>query len=531
MSTVIEDNIVERRYRALIEAIPAHLVWVADPSGAMLQDLPRFRAITSQSWDEFRGRGWTDTIHPDDLAVVEQDWASAGEHHCMFESEFRLRTAGGEYRWFAACGVPVIEDGRLSEWTGTFTDIHARRVRAEGARFLADANELFASTLDEQAVLARLTASAVPALADWCSIALSSDEEGAQPIEATPPEIIRDVSDEMLTWFVDDATSLDSLRAMGVVHCIMAVPISVHGVTFGTFRLMASRPDRHYGDEELQLACEFAHRAAIAIDKARLYAQATNANRAKDIFLATLSHEMKTPLTAILGWTRMLRDDGPCSDLFSEALEAVEQSARVQERLIEDILDVSRVITGKLHMEKKPVDLRNVIASAVEVVTPSAAQHGVRLHIHDQPGLVVLGDEMRLHQVIWNLLTNAVKFTPTGGFIEIDVSRSMKEASVTVRDSGRGIHADFLPHMFDQFHQASLADRAQHHGLGLGLAIVRQLVIAHGGAVEARSDGEGKGAEFIITLPLMADIESDKDMTQQSDRKLTVTNSPVPSSN
>ena len=138
---------------------------------------------------------------------------------------------------------------------------------------------------------------------------------------------------------------------------MMFVPLKVRGAVIGTMRFMLSDPTRRYGEEELQLASELAHRAAMAIDNARLYAEAANANRAKDIFLATLSHEMKTPLTAILGWTRMLRDEGPSSDLFDEALTAVEESARVQERLIEDILDVSRVITGKLNFEKRPLDL------------------------------------------------------------------------------------------------------------------------------------------------------------------------------
>jgi signal transduction histidine kinase len=255
----------------------------------------------------------------------------------------------------------------------------------------------------------------------------------------------------------------------------------------------------------------------VAIDNARLYAQAANANRAKDIFLATLSHEMKTPLTAILGWTRMLRDEGPSSGLFDEALAAVEQSARVQERLIEDMLDVSRVITGKLEIEKIPLDLCDVISAAVEIVTPMAEQNGVRMRVQAQAGLSVDGDETRLRQVIWNLLTNAVKFTPAGGFVEIFTEKTGAEVSVTVRDSGRGIKPQAIPHLFEQFHQESVAGRARHRGLGLGLAIVRHLVIAHGGTVKAHSEGEGKGSEFTVTLPLVA-----ADVTNADDSTLMV---------
>src|SRR5207237_2981949 len=185
-----------------------------------------------------------------------------------------------------------------------------------------------------------------------------------------------------------------------------------------------------------ELVCEVARRAATAIDNARLYAQAAAANRAKDIFLATLSHEMKTPLTAILGWTRMLRTDGRKSEFFDEALQAVEQSARVQQRLIEDILDVSRVITGKLHIEKKLINLRDVVRAAIEVIIPTAEQNGVHLRIHNDLDLTVQGDETRLRQVIWNLLVNAVKFTPAGGFIEVRTVREQNEARVIIQDSG-----------------------------------------------------------------------------------------------
>src|SRR5687768_12753283 len=219
---------------------------------------------------------------------------------------------------------------------------------------------------------------------------------------------------------------------------------------------------------------------------------------------------MKTPLTAILGWSRLLKSDGQASAFFDEALEAIEQSARVQERLIEDVLDVSRVITGKLSIEKKQTSLRDVIRAAVEIIIPTAQQKDVHVRVHEGKDVIVNGDETRLRQVFWNLLTNAVKFTPAGGFVEILTVLGQSEARVTVRDSGRGMRADVIPHVFDQFHQNTVADRAKHHGLGLGLAIVRHLVHAHGGRVEAHSAGEGKGSEFVVILPLLgSDSTSD----------------------
>jgi signal transduction histidine kinase len=324
--------------------------------------------------------------------------------------------------------------------------------------------------------------------------------------------IIHDISDEMMQSYAPDSEHLEMLRSLAI-ESMISVPMNVRGKPLGIIRLISAESQRHYGEEELELLCEVGRRAATAIDNARLYAQAASANRAKDIFLATLSHEMKTPLTAIPGWTRMLRTDGRESEIFDEALEAVEQSARVQELLIEDILDVSRVITGKLHIEKKPINLRDVVRAAVEVIIPTAEQNGVHLRVHDDLDLTVQGDETRLRQVIWNLLTNAVKFTPAGGFIEVRTVRERNEARVIIRDSGRGVRADALPHLFEQFHQATVADRAKHHGLGLGLAIVRHLVDAHGGYVEAHSAGEGKGSEFIVTLPVVEGVTETIDST------------------
>jgi signal transduction histidine kinase len=217
-----------------------------------------------------------------------------------------------------------------------------------------------------------------------------------------------------------------------------------------------------------------------------------------------LSHEMKTPLTAILGWARMLKMDNP-PDQFMEAIDAIEQSALVQQRLIEDLLDVSRVIAGKLHIETKVIDLRDAVRKAVETVQPQAKDKSIAIwtQLPDVPVLVD-GDATRLQQVFWNLLTNALKFTPDGGLIEVVAGREADDCAVTIRDTGRGIKPEVLPHLFDTFHQSTVADSSEHKGLGLGLAIVRSLAQMHGGSVEALSEGEGKGSTFVVRLPVQA---------------------------
>jgi PAS domain S-box-containing protein len=534
----------ERRYRSLVDAVPAQAVWVANPAGERLEDAPRFRQITGQSLEEYRGRGWLNAIHPLDRGDTKRKWAAALEQQRMYQTRYRLRTAAGRYRWFAANGVPVVDDGVVIEWVGTITDIHAQKVLEDGSRVLRHANELFASTLDESTVLQRLPQLTVPGLADWCTIDLLKEDGTLARIAVAhadpskthvaeqllhgsldlPPAVddvlcagqatvLHDVSEEMLESCANDAAHLEVLRSLRI-ESIMTIPMSVRGTLLGVIRMFSCESERHYGEEELELATEVARRAATAIDNARLYAQAADANRAKDIFLATLSHEMKTPLTAILGWSRMLKTDGQGSAFFDEALEAIEQSARVQELLIEDVLDVSRVITGKLSIEKKETRLHDVILAAVEIIIPTAQQKDVHLRVHPGVDAIVNGDETRLRQVIWNLLTNAVKFTPAGGLIEISTECEQNEVRVTVRDSGRGMRADVIPHVFDQFHQNTVADRMKHHGLGLGLAIVRHLVHAHGGRVEAHSAGEGKGSEFVVILPLcVPDSTSDAPAT------------------
>lgn len=236
-----------------------------------------------------------------------------------------------------------------------------------------------------------------------------------------------------------------------------------------------------------------------------------------DLFLATLSHELKTSLTSILGWTRLLRADGRDSELFDGALDAIEQSATVQQRLIDDLLDVSRIVTGKLHLDQSAQDLETILESAVEALIPRAQENGQHIRVTCEPGIVVFCDPTRMRQVIWNLISNAVKFTPSGGLIEVSARREDGGVTIAVADTGRGIKADVLPHVFDRFHQAVISDRSRHGGLGLGLAIVRTLTERHGGRVEARSEGEGKGATFLIYLPAHHDSEQENDIETRTD--------------
>jgi len=236
------------------------------------------------------------------------------------------------------------------------------------------------------------------------------------------------------------------------------------------------------------------------------------ANRAKEDFLATLSHELRTPLNAMLGWTRLLRMGKLDAAGRTRALETIERNAYVQEQLIADILDVSRIVTGRLRLNLRPIDLAPVLDAAIETLQPSAAAKGVELSCHMMRAGTVLGDPDRLQQVVWNLLSNAIKFTPAGGRVSVTVERAGASVGISVTDTGEGIPASLLPYVFDRFTQGDASVTRAHGGLGLGLSIVRHLVELHGGYVSASSDGPGTGATLLVRLPLRTIPADDDDV-------------------
>lgn len=244
---------------------------------------------------------------------------------------------------------------------------------------------------------------------------------------------------------------------------------------------------------------------AEAREKERLYQEASRASQMKDLFLATVSHELRTPLTSILGWSDMLASGRLTPEMARNAVATIARSARAQAQIVEDLLDVSRIVSGKLQLNMRTVDPVEVTTAAVEAVRPAALAKDIRLELHiGQDGAHISADADRLQQVVWNLLTNAVKFTGRGGRIDIRVGRVGSHAQVEVSDNGRGIEAEFLPRLFDRFSQLDSSSTREEGGLGLGLAIVRQLVEMHGGTVRASSEGAQKGSTFVVQIPIAA---------------------------
>ena len=276
-------------------------------------------------------------------------------------------------------------------------------------------------------------------------------------------------------------------------------------------------------------------REAALSSEQSLRRDAEGANRAKDMFLATLSHELRTPLNAIVGWVTILRMAGRTEANLAEGLDVIERNTKAQVQLIEDVLDVSRIVSGKLRLDIRDCDLIKAITAGIEVVRPTAEARDITLDVDLDPAAGRAScDATRIQQIVWNLLTNALKFSPKGGTVRITLDRERSGLRIAVSDSGQGISPELLPYVFDRFRQADNSKRRQYGGLGLGLSIVKHLTEMHGGTVEAESAGEGKGATFIVRLPIKAvlvhEIDAD-DPPEESDidgSEQFVNSSPAP---
>ena len=288
-----------------------------------------------------------------------------------------------------------------------------------------------------------------------------------------------------------------------------AIPLMVPGRVIGVLGLSFEH-EQSFPEDVRSFILSMARQTAQALERARLFEserrsreEAENASRAKDEFLAILSHELRTPLTTVLGWADLLKMTYHGADeSIRFAIESLRTSATTQARLIDDLLDVSRIVTGKLSIDKRPTELTEIVRIATESLRLSAESRNVALDVDATCCLELDADPARLHQIITNLVTNAIKFTQSGGRVHVAVQRLDGEAEIVVSDTGIGIRPDFLPHVFERFRQGSMGDSRTHSGLGLGLSIVQHLVQLHGGRVRAESDGSGKGAKFTVTLPV-----------------------------
>jgi PAS domain S-box-containing protein len=344
-------------------------------------------------------------------------------------------------------------------------------------------------------------AAAIGLSEEFQKAAINPQNFNVPPLEG--PLVIESVKD--VTWLKHRQ---EAYQTEGI-ESFLAIPLTLHGEFVGTITFYY-RTFHQFTEIEIRVATALANLAAAAIrttelyqEQSRLRGKAEEASRLKDEFLATVSHELRTPLNAILGWTRLLRGGHLDAETRIRALETIEHNARSQNALIEDILDVSRIITGRLRLEFQTIELLPILEAALASALPTAEAKGVRLITHFTAEVgAISGDAQRIQQIIWNLLANAIKFTPKGGRVEVHLAGNNSQVEIIVSDTGVGIQPDFLPFVFDRFRQEDSSSTRLHGGLGLGLAIVRHLVELHGGKVSAESRGEGKGATFKVIFPV-----------------------------
>ena len=545
----------EEVLRALANSIP-QLAWMARADGRIIWYNERWYQYTGTTEAEMTGSDWQKVYDPAVLPQMLSRWRESLKSGQPFEMEFPLRGKDGQFRWFLTRVNPVRDrHGRVVNWFGTNTDVdQVKRVQqalsdeSNVLELLNTTGAALASHRDLRSLLQTVTDAATD---------ISGARMGAffyHGPETLNMYVVSGVDSSKFDQFGHPrATALfgPSLRGEAIlrvddvlndprygqnppynglppkhppVRSYLAVPVkSRSGEVLGSMFFGHPEPNMFTARSE-RILSGIAAQAAVAIDNTRLYegaqraaaernimlenerllrAEAERANQMKDEFLATLSHELRTPLSSILGWAQVLRRGSRGPEDLNKGLQTIERNARAQAQLIEDLLDMSRITSGKVRLDMQTLSPQQFVDAAIETLRPALEAKNIRLERRFQPDAgLIAGDPARLQQVIWNLMSNAIKFTPAGGQVTVGISQSGGHIEICVSDTGAGIDPEFLPHVFERFRQGDASTTRRHGGLGLGLSIVKHLIEQHGGTVRAESGGEGRGATFTIALPL-----------------------------
>jgi PAS domain S-box-containing protein len=549
--------------QALANSFPQP-AWMASADGTVVWYNQHWYEYTGASLEEMAQHHWYGVVDPDVLPAVLQHWQAALASGAPFEMEYPMRGADGRYRWFLTRASAVRDGaGAVVRWFGTTTDVdqvkrveQALREESHVLELLNSTGTALASQRDLRSLL-QTTTDAATGIAGARFGAFFYHGKDSSNSLYTLYTLSGAVSQDAESFVEANPTALfgPSLRGHGIIRSDDIAVDSRFGAAPGQWRMPAGHPavrsylsmpvvarsgealgTMFFGHPEAGIFTErterivggIAAQAAVAIDNARLYeaarhsaeerkvlleserlarAEAERTSQMKDEFLATLSHELRTPLSAILGWAQVLRRGSRDPADLQRGLQTIERNARAQAQLIEDLLDMSRITSGKVLLDMQNVAPAPFIDAAIDTVRPAADAKNIRIEKIYAPGVgTIAGDPARLQQVIWNLLSNAIKFTPSGGAVTIDLAQHAGQVVITVRDTGAGIRAEFITHVFERFRQADASTTRRHGGLGLGLSIVKHLIEQHGGTVRAESAGEGLGASFTIELPAAAPV-------------------------
>jgi PAS domain S-box-containing protein len=553
LAMVRSAKLIEERYRSLADAMPG-IVWTADANGSLDYYNSRWFEYTGLTPEQSLGWGWQPVLHPDDTERCLRRWATCVQTGEKYEIEYRFKRASdGSYRWHLGRALPMRDAaGKVVRWFGTSTDIHDQKTiaqenvellrREQEARHAAETanSRLQAVQNISEAALSHLSISGLMdemltrireiLHVDTVAILLV-EEEGDELVAWAAKGLEEEVElgvrvplgkgfagrifAEQRPIHIDDIDRADVLnpllREKGL-KSLLGVPLVVEGRATGVIHIGSLQP-RLFTEEDTRLLQLIADRIALAIDHARLYevekrarAEAEESNRLKDEFLTTLSHELRTPLTPIIGWVHMMRNSSLGPRETERGLTIIDKNSHALTRLINDLLDMSAIRSGKMHIEQAPVPVAAAVEEAVETVRAEAMRKGIGIELlpfQRGESVMVSGDRTRLVQVFWNLLYNAVKFSEKERSVRVRCEADAREVHVHVEDEGIGISLDFLPFIFERFRQADGSKTRAYGGLGLGLALVRSFVEAHGGRVEASSAGAGLGSRFTVHLPRM----------------------------
>ncbi|WP_317033474.1 PAS domain S-box protein [Nodosilinea sp. E11] len=507
MEIALREN--EERFRTLADNM-SQFAWMADEAGWIFWYNQRWFDYTGTTLEEMQGWGWQQVHHPDHVDCVVEHFRYCLETGEQWEDTFPLRSRDGTYRWFLSRAIPIRdEQGQILRWFGTNTDItDLKQAEAnlqeseELKRRILESSQDCIKVLTLEGRLLYLNVGGLDLLeiddpasvlnSQWLDFWKNEDRQSAEAALASAQagnagqlQGCCPTAKGNLRWW--DVIVTPIRDASGRVAQLLSISRDI------TKQKQAESEQEHLLKRE-QAAREEAERA----------------NRIKDEFLAVLSHELRSPLNPILGWTQLLRNGKLASSRQMDALATIERNAKLQSQLIEDLLDVSRIMQGKLTLTAAPVSLAFVIAAAVETVRLAADAKNIQITLDLDPNVApVSGDAARLQQIVWNLLSNAVKFTDNGGQVTVQLrqvaaaGRGNAVAQIRVIDTGKGISPQFLPHVFEYFRQEDGSTTRKFGGLGLGLAIVRQIAELHGGKVNAESSGEHQGATFIVQLPAL----------------------------
>ena len=526
----------EAKFRLLADTIP-QLAWMARADGHIFWFNRRWYEYTGTTPEQMEGWGWESVHDPGALPDVLERWQRSIVSGEPFDMVFPLKGADDCFRPFLTRVNPWrTGTGDVLYWFGTNTDVSESKRAEDAARFLSNAGDALAAISDPKSTLEKVAGLAVPYFADWCTIDLV-DSDGSLNRLATvhsdparvelandlrrrypprnedsfgPPQVLRtlrpeaafDITDDDLAASARDQEHLALLQQLDL-RSYISVPIIARGKAIGVLSFITSESGRRYGPADLSLAEDLAHRAAIAIDNAILYHELRDADRRKDEFLATLAHELRNPLAPIRNSLQILQLPHIDAATIERSHAIMERQVDQLVRLVDDLLDVSRVMRGKIELRRERVELATVVARAVEMVQPliDAQSHEFTITLSSE-SLPLYADPVRLAQALSNLLANASKYTEPKGRISLAAVRTRDEAVLTLRDDGIGIAPEMLPRIFELFVQVDHAATRSQGGLGIGLTLVKNLVEMHGGRVEASSPGLGRGAEFVVSLPL-----------------------------